>query len=192
MDIQKFDINIFLKNIDSYYSYKISNKVVIGNSKVNSEFLYIRRLFIDWLNSSKNFYYLKKYQSFKSTFSKYLTSLQDQDKLNNNFVIWKDFQIFLKNHNQFLTDVYRDLYKSYRCYSKTFILLNFSILCVNFFYKWRQKRNDSMRSWFSYDNRRKKAFKINMAYFSNIMLKEAEYSRYRSHLHDGTSYVKVI
>ena len=100
--------------------------------------------------------------------------------------------MFLKNHNQFLKDVYRDLSKSFRRYSKTFILLNFSILCVNFFYKWRQKRNDSMRSWFSYDNRRKKAFKINIAYFSNIMLKEAEYSRYRSHLHDGTNYVKVI
>lgn len=192
--LNPIDISIYLKNIDNYYSYqryKISDKAIIGNLLVTSEFLYVRRLFIDWISSQKNFTNIKKYQSFKSLFSKHLKSLSP-DQLNHNFIIWKDFQIFLKNHNQFLKDIYNDLCNNYKHgYSKTFIIVNFSIICVNFFYKWRQKRNDAIRGWFGYDNRRKKPSNISMAYFTNIMLKEAEYSRYRSYLNDNSSYVRA-
>jgi len=190
----KLDINIWLTNIDNYYkynNYKISKKAVIGgNLELNSEFLYVRRLIIDWFNSNKSFVDVKKYQSFKSFFSKYLKSLP-QDQLPYNFIIWKDIQLFLKNHGQFLKDVYNDCAEDYKGFSKEFILSVFSIISVNFFYKWRQKRNDSKRSWFSYDNRRKQPSRINMAYFSNIMLKEAEYTRYRSFLNDNSSYVRA-
>lgn len=186
-------VNIWLKNIENYYNYsnyKISSKGIISNPVVNSEFLYIRRLFIDWIISTKNFSNMKRFQSFKFSLKKYLKSLP-QDGLSDKIIIWKDLQIFLKNHGQFLKDIYYDLKKSNKHLSKKLVLLHFSTICVNFFYKWRQKRNDSKRSWFGYDNRRKKPSNINMAFFSNIMLKEAEYTRFRGFLYDDSDYVSI-
>jgi len=40
-------IDIWLRNVDNYYKCKKSKKSVIGTVVVTSEFLYIRRLFID-------------------------------------------------------------------------------------------------------------------------------------------------
>jgi hypothetical protein len=133
---------------------------------------------------------LKKYQAFNFLLFKHVKSLP-KDNLSFNYLILNDFKVFLKNHNQFLKDVFSDCMADNRHLLKMHKLLIFSIVCVNLFYKWRKKRNDSKRSWFNYDNRRKKPYKVNMAYFDNIMLNEASYTRYKSFLHDNSTYVKV-
>lgn len=183
-------IDIWLRNVDNYYKCKKSKKSVIGTVVVTSEFLYIRRLFIDWMSSNKDFSNLKKYQAFKSILLKHIKSLP-KDNLSPNYLIFIDFLGFLKNHNQFLKDVYFDCIRDNNKLPRTHHLVIFSTNCVNFFYKWRQKRNDSKRSWFGYDNRRKKPSKINMAYFDNIMLNQALYTRYKSFLHDDSTYVRA-
>jgi len=184
-----YKIYIWLYNVKSYYNYKISKKSIIGNDiDVNNEFLFVRRLFMDWIVSNKDFSNLKRYQSFKSILSTYLKDLSVEN-FNEYYIIWKDFNLFLFNHSQFLLDIYFDIKVNKRLL-KTYKLLIFSTVCVNLFYKWKQKRNNSKRSWLSYDNRRKSPSNINMAYFDNIMLNEASYTRYRSFLHDDSTYVK--
>jgi len=184
-----YKIDIWLYNVKSYYNYKISKKSIIGNDiDVNNEFLFVRRLFMDWIVSNKDFSNLKRYQSFKSILSTYLKDLSVEN-FNEYYIIWKDFNLFLFNHSQFLLDIYFDIKVNKRLL-KTYKLLIFSTVCVNLFYKWKQKRNNSKRSWLSYDNRRKSPSNINMAYFDNIMLNEASYTRYRSFLHDDSTYVK--
>lgn len=193
MDLSDSRLDIWLKNVDNYYNYYnnyITRKAVIGNLVVNSEFLYVRRLFLDWIHSNIDFSNLKKYQSFKSILFKHVKSLP-KDNLSFNYIILKDFRVFLKNHSQFLKDIYFDCLSDNKHLFKTHKLLIFSTVCVNLFYKWRQKRNDSKRSWYSYDNRRKKPSNINMVYFDNIMLNEATYTRYKSFLHDNSTYVRV-
>ena len=184
-----YKIDIWLYNAKSYYNYKISKKSIIGNDiDVNNEFLFVRRLFMDWIVSNKNFSNLKRYQSFKSILSTYLKDLSVEN-FNEYYFIWKDFNLFLFNHSQFLLDIYFDIKVNKRLL-KTYKLLIFSTVCVNLFYKWKQKRNNSKRSWLSYDNRRKSPSNINMAYFDNIMLNEASYTRYKGFLHDDSTYVK--
>jgi len=183
------NIDIWLKNVDNYYNCRYKKNAIIGESIVNSEFLFVRRLFIDWIISNESFSNLKRYRAFYYAFFKHIKAIP-KDNLSFNYIIFKDFKIFLKRHNQFLKDIYFNCKKKKHLY-KTHKLIIFSIICVDLFYKWRKKCNDSKRSWFGYDNRRKKPSNINMVYFDNIMLNEAEYTRYKSFLHDGSSYVQT-
>ena len=185
-------LNVWLKNVNKYFKYQSysQKKSLIGNAKIYGEFLFVRRLFVDWIIAHQDFYNLKKYQSFKSILKKHIKSLP-KESLTIHFIIWLDFQAFLKNHNELLGDIYQDCMCD-KSFSKSFNIMVFSMISVDFFYKWRRKRNNSKRSWFGYDNRRKKPSNISMSYFDNIILDEARYYRYYNlHRSNYSNYIEI-
>jgi len=180
-----------VENVNNYFGYRSHNiyNLIGGNEKLTGEFFFIRRLFIDWIKSKKDFYNLKKYQSFKSVLKKHIKSMPNDD-LKVYFTLWIDFQLFLKNHREFLSDIYDDCVEDNPS-SGLLAIMVFSMISVNFFYKWRKKRNDSKRSWYGYDNRRKKPSNIQKVFFDNIILDEARsYRYYNLHRANYSSYVK--
>jgi len=181
-------VNIWMNNINKLYSVNSGKKKsIVGNIVTHNEIVYVRRLFVDWIIANENFLNLREYQSHKSILSKHIKVANDNK--NNYFLLWIDFQKFLKYHGEFLLDVYSDM--DNKNLSRFVKLVIFSIVAVNFFYKWRKMRNDSIRKWYGYDNRRKKASNVGMIYFDNLVLNEAKSYRYYN-LYKQAVYIRYV
>jgi len=174
--------DIWLKNSEIFFKSIIniiSEKSVIYNYEVHVEMLFIRRLFVDWIvASNNNFTGIRKYVQFKSSLVDHFKSFSvDNDTYfgPKYVIIFKDFDVFMSNHGDYFLDIYHscvvDCRKNINFVHKMFI---FSIVSVVLFYKWRKKRNDSIRHWMSYNNRRKKKFNVDMSSFDNLVLNEAK------------------
>jgi len=170
--------DIWVKNSEVFFKsiIKIINeKTVIYNYEVHVEMLFIRRLFVDWIYaSSTSFSELRKYVVFKSALTDYLKSfLVNKDNCPKFLLIYKDFNVFMLSHGDYFLDIYWDC--RIRFIKKSYRLIVFSIISVFLFYKWRKKRNDSIRHWMNYNTRRKKKkFDIDMSSFDNLVLNEAQ------------------
>ena len=156
------NVNIWFKNIKKFSTLIIKiidEKSIIYSVDVHVEMLFVRRLFVDWIKANKNFFELRKYMSFKLSYLNYIKSLGDQQHLFESdrfFIIWKDFNMFMQTHGDYFLDIHYSCMKIKKIDNNVHKLLIYSIVSIVLFYKWRKRRNDSIRHWNNYNNRRKK------------------------------------
>ena len=172
------NVDIWLKNIKKFSTLIIKiidEKSIIYSADVHIEMLFVRRLFVDWIKANNNFLELRKYVSFKLSYLNYI-KLGDQQLLDSNkfFIIWKDFNIFMESHGDYFLDIYESCMKIKKINNNVNKLLIYSIVSVVLFYKWRKRRNDSIRHWNNYNNRRKKKFNVDLSSFDSLILNEAK------------------
>lgn len=184
--MNNYNIYYWLKNSEYFFKHIINivnEKSIVCNKAVHTEMLYVRRLFVDWIKANVNMSDMHNYVSFKMLLLDYSKSNND-NKLSKTiyYVIWKDFNLFLESHSDYLLDIYKDcMKKNYKKFIYKHKLIFFSIISVFLFFKWKKKRNDSIRHWFNYNNRRKKNINIDIALFNKLILNEAKIygERYR-------------
>ena len=174
------NVNIWLKNIKKFSTLIIKiidEKSIIYSTDVHIEMLFVRRLFVDWIKANNNFFELRKYVSFKLSYLNYIKSLGDKQQLFESdkfFIVWKDFNIFMQSHGDYFLDIYESCMKIKKINNDMHKLLVYSIVSVVLFYKWRKRRNDSIRHWNNYNNRRKKKFNVDLSSFDSLILNEAK------------------
>jgi len=168
---------LFIKNSRRFYkriNNIINERVIVYNKDVHTEMLFVRRLCVDWIQANINLSDMPKYIIFKFSFLKILDSNENKFYSNFKFVsVWKDFNIFIRNHGDFFLDIYESSVANSNIIYKHRLFM-FSVICVILFYKWRKKRNDAIRHWLNYKSRRKKKkFDIDISSFDNFILNEA-------------------
>jgi len=171
-------LNRWLNNVEKFPNLIIKiigEKSIVYNFDVHIEMLFVRRLFVDWIKANSNFFELRKYVSFKVSLTNHIKLLSNQDYFlnSNNYIVWRDFDAFMQSHGDYFLDIYESCInipkKNYK--HKLFI---FSVVSIALFYKWRKRRNDSIRHWNNYNNRRKKKFNVDLSSFDNLILNEAK------------------
>jgi hypothetical protein len=161
------EITIWMNNLENFKQLVKNKKrkpyIIFGNESIHCQMIFIRRLFVDWLNVHKNNSDLLRYSLFKRSLKKYIKKNELSSDI---FVqLWIDFNNFLIRHADFVLEIYDYCMYSYtnRRLNKFIKLYIFSIICVNSFFKWRKKRNDMIRKWIHYDKKRKKKFNYNFS-----------------------------
>jgi len=172
-------IYYWLRNCGYFFLYiiwHIDEKSIILNKNIHTEMLFIRRLFLDWIKANATIYDMRKYVSFKLLLLDFLKSLNNVNLSKIHFLsIWNDFNIFIQSHGDYFLDIYKYcMKKKLKRIIYKHRLVIFSIISVFLFYKWRKKRNDSIRHWLNYNSRRKKNINIDVALFNKLVLNEAK------------------